>query len=193
MLDSLIGLYLHNKINARRVDIVFKETLIPDSTGTLVLTGASNGAALKDNLSAKDYLITDMVYYCSPGIVNMKIVPDNDTSFTYTIDVSSDVVRERLSMPFVVLTDLTVDYVNESQVNNIYLRLSGIQFANNMLDDLITISYSFVENLNSMDMTLVEILKSLVNIQSVQSGGKPVYDVSVESKRASGYRMRCRR
>jgi len=176
MLNGLFGWYIYNRLNARSINIIFKETFDADETGTLQLTDAVDGTTLKNNLANMDYIIFDVYAFSNPGLVNFTIIPDADVSHKYVMDAYGKSVRaERLRMPLAIMADLSVDYVNDSQVNDVYLRLSGIQFNDDRLDDFTIISENFMVLLEALSSNQAEIVRVLSNMYSVQIGEEPTY------------------
>lgn len=136
MLDFAASWYMHEKLGARGVSIVFEESLLASATGSLSLADAIDGTELVNNLSNKDYLITGATLYADPGYVKLTVYPDGSSLGKRYLVAPSDYIYVPFTPLMLLEVDVLIDYVNSGVANNLFLCLNGVSISESKMPDL---------------------------------------------------------
>jgi hypothetical protein len=176
MLNTLFGWYVNQYLNGKNINLVWRQSLIANATGTFDLTDAVDGAKIKADLTDKDLLLLGCTSYASASVVSIDIVPDNDGVRRFTVDALKNGSRIPFIPPVLAEDDVILDYTNDAVANDFVLNVSALQFSRQnlvkftaMASGLAQLQYLNQNILLNQDQ-LIEILKALINIAAIESG-----------------------
>lgn len=187
----MFGLYIANKLKGKFITINFEQSISPDISGSLSLADAVDGASLVQALETDDFLLFDVFTYADPGFVQVNILPDNDTTKKFRIEATKNPTRVPIMPPRSVEVDLVIDYVNENQANDMFVSFTAMRIPEANLAKLTILSELIPESLENIDAQTfnaqgvltnlqniqLSALKVLINLQALQQGKPPIYDV----------------
>lgn len=193
MIDELIGWYCKEALSCRFATIVFKHTISPESTSEVSISDAEDGSLIKDKLNGYNFVITDMYTYCTPGIVDVKVSPDDDNQKSFTMS-SYEPARPRISPPVTVAVDVKVKYTNiETMSNDVFISFQGFWIPEDKMAEFSLLAEVLTEGmykLQQMGGALIsrtdetnELLRSLAGAQGVDvsaAGATPYYEPSAK-------------
>ena len=180
MTDILTGWHMAEKFNAKFINITFEESLTAGDSGTLSLTDAVDGAALKAILETDNFIIFDMFAYADPGFVRIQVLPDSDSTKKFRAEATKNPVRVPISPPKMAEVDLAIDYVNEDQPNDLYVSFYAMRIDQKKLPEFTLFAELLPESIESMNTELLNVRKILDNMLTLQIASNP--DVPVPWK-----------
>lgn len=126
MLNTLFGWYCRQNLGCKFDTIIFAESIAASTTGyTVTMTSAYEGDDKKTKLTGHNFIITSIYGVCTTGIVDAKVLPDNDTSAKFYLQMYQPLPRQ-LPVPLLLMSDLVIEFDNnEDHINNIYLAFNG--------------------------------------------------------------------
>ncbi len=151
MLDKLLGWYVKTKLSGRFISVVFEQSIESGDTGTLAITDAEDGTALKSFLVGDNFILWEVFAYADPGMVKINILPDNDTSMKFRLEATKKGDRVPIVPPILIQTDLVIDYTNENQPNDIYLSFSGMRISEKNMPAFTVLSQVLPTTLQNID------------------------------------------
>lgn len=144
MLDFLVGWYVREILGGRNTSIIWEESLAADASGVLTISDAVNGSIHASNLGTSDYIIYSGFAYANPGFVKVDIRPDNESTFKFRLDATSYPSRVSIMPPNLAEVEIYVDYVNESQPNDLYVSLNAVRLSEKNVAELTALSEDFM-------------------------------------------------
>ena len=193
MIDTLFGWYIREYLKGKFITINFEQSLAIDATGTFSMTDAVDGAVLKAKLDTDNFILLDVFAYADPGIVSVNVLPDNDNNKKFRINCHKYSTRTPIMPPKMAEVDLIIDYTNESQPNNIVISFSAMQIPQDYLDEFTILSEQIPVMLQRYDISLSNILKTLINIQDILQQKQPTYSVIPQQEQKIETKNFCKR
>ena len=197
MTDILTGWHMAEKFNAKFITITFEESLTAGDTGTLALVDAVDGTSLKKVLETDNIIIYDAFAYADPGFVKIQVLPDADSTKKFRVEATKNPVRVPISPPKMAEVDLTLDYVNEDQPNDIYISFSAMRIDQNKLPEFTLFAELIPTAIESMDVELLNIRMILDNLLALEIAANPgvvvPWDVPQPAEKEETHREFCRR
>ena len=197
MADILTGWHIAEKFNAKFINITFEESLTAGDSGTLSLTDAVDGAALKAVLETDNFIIFDMFAYADPGFVRVQVLPDSDGTKKFRAEATKNPARVPISPPKMAEVDLAIDYVNEDQPNDLYISFSAMRIDQKKLPAFTLFAELLPESIDSMNTELLNVRKILDNMLALQIAANPdvgvPWDIPAPSEKKEEHREFCRR
>jgi hypothetical protein len=141
MLDTLLGWYCKTKLGCRFDNIVFSNSIPANTTNyETTLTDAQEGTDKKNKLTGHNFVITDLYSVCTTGFVSAKVLPDNEISSKFYMQMYQP-VSKTLPVPLLLMADLVVWFDNnEGHTNDVYLAFDGFWINENMLPSFTLLS-----------------------------------------------------
>lgn len=170
MIDTLFGWYVGTNLKGKFITIVFEESLVPDDEDTLSLSDAIDGTELKNWLDTDNFILFDVFSYADPGFVAMKVLPDNDPNKKFRIEATKNPTRIPIMPPKMVEVDIILDYINESQPNNIYISFTAMRIPETNLPSFTLLSELIPISLADIDFQTLNIWKELQNSNAIAMG-----------------------
>ena len=197
MADILTGWHIAEKFNAKFITVTFEESLTAGDTGTLSLTDAVDGLTLKTMLETDNFIIFDAFAYADPGFVKIQVLPDADSTKKFRAEATKNPARVPISPPKMAEVDLTLDYVNEDQPNDIYISFSAMRIDQKKLPEFTLFAESIPAAIESMDLELSNIRMILDNLLALEIAANPgvvvPWDVPQPAEKEETHREFCRR
>jgi len=187
MLNLLYGWYANQYLGARHINLVWRENLLANATGTFSLTDAVDGTNIKNDLVVDDLLIYEAVTYADSGTVSIDIRPDDNGAEKFTVDATQTQTRVAITPPKLVESDVVLDYENEAVVNSFIMNISALEISRSNLVKLTEMSRGLANmqylnnNLITVQQESVEILKALANIYAAVRNQEPPYTIDYDS------------
>jgi len=162
MLNTLFGWYARQDLGCKFDNIIFTESVAASTTGyTVTLTNALDGVAKKGKLTGSNFIITDVYSVCTTGIVDVKVLPDNDTSAKFYLQPYQP-LSKKLPIPLLLMADIVVVFDNnEAHVNNVYLDFDGFWISEDRMPDFTLSSELIPTSLLDIDMQTFAMLSVL--------------------------------
>jgi len=134
MIDTLLGWYCKTKLGCRFDTIVFSESVAANTTDAEVtITDAQEGVAKKNKLTGHNFIITDVYSVCTTGFVSAKVMPDNEISSQFYIQLYQSTYR-RLPVPVLLMSDLVIRFDNnEARINDVHIAFDGFWINEGMM------------------------------------------------------------
>lgn len=141
MLDTLLGWYCKTTLGCRFDTIVFSESIPANTTDyETTLTDAQDGTDKKNKLTGHNFVVTDLYSVCTTGFVSAKVLPDNEISSKFYLQMYQP-VSKTLPVPLLLMADLVVWFGNnEGHINDVYLALDGFWINENMMPSFTLLS-----------------------------------------------------
>jgi hypothetical protein len=183
MLNTLFGWYANQQLGVKFSNIRFKETLLVSTTPTTItLADEIDASTVKSssNMSFKDFFITSVFSYVTPGSVSCKVVPDNEISRQFFVEASSNPYTLSVMPPKLCEVDLVIDLINNDAVpNTVYLDFSVMWISQDKLAEFTNLSSLIPDALaaidnqthdaNTINLDIRDLIAQLIEIQ----GGTP--------------------
>lgn len=162
MLNTLFGWYARQNLSCKFDTIIFTESIAPNTTGYAVtITSAKEGSDKKDKLTGHNFIITDIYSVCTTGIVDAKVLPDNDASSKFYMQVYQPISR-KLQIPLLLMSDIVIEFDNnESHFNNLYLSFGGFWISENRMPDFTMLAELIPKAIGNIDLQTLGILSVL--------------------------------
>lgn len=162
MLNTLFGWYARQNLGCRFDNITFTESVAANTTGyTVTITNALDGVAKKNKLTGFNFIITDIYSVCTTGIVDVKVLPDNDASTKFYLQPYHP-LSKKLPIPLLLMADLVVVFDNnEAHVNNVYLDFDGFWITEDRMPDFTLASELIPTSVLDIDMQTFAMLSIL--------------------------------
>lgn len=162
MLNTLFGWYCRQNLGCNYDTITFTESIAASTTGYAVtLTNAQDGAAKKTKLNGYNFIVTDIYSVCTTGLVDMKVLPDNDTTTKFYIQAYQPLKR-KLPVPLLLMSDLVIEFDNnDAHVNNVYTSFDGFWITESRMPTLTLLSEIIPTALGNTDIQTLGILNVL--------------------------------
>lgn len=145
MLNTLYGMYLVDKYSIKSDIILWTKSITANGTLNLTLNDAINGSSLKSDLSSLDYYITNYSMWTQNGIVQVEVMPDNESANKIKTYALTQKLEAPLLPPKYVQTDIALT-LTETQ---------GIP-------DEVTIVFNILKVTHSNASKMIDVVKSLV-------------------------------
>ncbi|MDP2217214.1 MAG: hypothetical protein Q8J68_08015 [Methanolobus sp.] len=169
MLNALFGWYVQENLNGRYISLVFKASLDADEKDTLTLddvgADAEDAAKIKKWLVGDNFILTDIWTYAVPGNVALTILPDSDTTKQFYVEAVNEPLRIPISPPKLVETNLSIDFTNENQPNDLFIIIGAIRISESNTAKFTLLSELIPTSIENIDLQTLSILKSLLNIE----------------------------
>lgn len=153
MLNTLFGWYARQNLGCKFDNIIFTETVAASTTGyTVTLTNALDGVEKKNKLTGSNFVITDVYSVCTTGIVDAKVLPDNDTSAKFYLQPYQP-ISKKLPIPLLLMADIVVVFDNNELIpNNVYLAFDGFWISESRMPDFTMLSELIPTSIIDIDM-----------------------------------------
>jgi len=133
MLDTLLGWYCKTKLGCRFDTIVFTESVAMNTVDEVTIEDAQEGELKKNKLTGHNFIITDVYSVCTTGFVSAKVMPDNEISSQFYIQLYQPTYR-RLPVPVLLMSDLVISFDNdEARINDVYIAFDGFWINESMM------------------------------------------------------------
>jgi len=125
MFDTLFGWYAKNSLGCKFDNIVFSESIAANTEETVSLTDAQDGERKKNKLTGSDFIITGIYSVCTTGVVDVKVLPDNDVDGKFYLQPYQP-LSKKLPVPLHLTADLVAVFTNsEARINDVYIAFDG--------------------------------------------------------------------
>lgn len=153
MLDTLFGWHCRTNLGTRFDRITFAETIAASTTGYAVtIANAQDGAAKKSKLSGFNFIMTGMYSICTTGFVDVKVLPDNDTTAKFYAQAFSE-YDMKFPSPVLLMSDLVLEFDNnEAHDNNVYIAFDGFWISESKMPDFTLLSELIPATLADIDV-----------------------------------------
>lgn len=185
MLNTLLGWHAQQEFGARFITVAFEQTLAVNESTTLSLADSIDGAALVAALNTDDLLITGVSCRTDPGYAQVTAIPDNNASQKFRVEATNEPIFVPINPAKHVNLDIAVDIVNEGQLNNLYLTFSAIRLNQLKLAEFTLLANSLAKQPLTMQYELINIRKVLENMQAVQQGAAPPWQIDAPITKVS--------
>jgi len=189
MLNTLFGWYCRENLSCKFDTIVFAESVAANTTGYAVtLTNAQDGADKKNKMTGYNFIITSIYSVCVTGVVNARVLPDNDSENRFYVQLYQPFSR-KLPIPLPLTVDLAIVFDNnEAHINNAYLAFDGFWITESNMPKLTMLSElspTALADINMQTLTTVNILAAMAAAQGVvvPEYEEPIYRTSREAYR----------
>lgn len=134
MLDTLLGWYCKTKLGCRFDTIVFSASVAANTVDVEVtIEDAQEGVSKKNKLTGHNFVVTDVYSVCTTGFVSAKVMPDNEISSQFYMQLYQPTYR-RLPVPVLLMADLVVRFDNnEGHINDAYIAFDGFWISEGMM------------------------------------------------------------
>lgn len=164
MLDTLFGWYVQESLKGKFISIVFRTSLEPDEEDTLTLSDAEDAAKIISWLTGDNFILTDVKAFATPGTVQLTILPDSDSTKQFKLDAINTPVTTPIMPPKLVETSLAIDYINESQPNDLYIIFSALKISESNMAKFTLLSELFPVSIENIDLQTLAAQKLLYNM-----------------------------
>lgn len=154
MLNCIFGEYIRSKFGGNIVTMTWQETLLADQIGSLSLVDAENGANLLSKSNSGDFFLIDYYAYADPGFVKLDVVPDADNTRRVRLDAHKHSVRTPFMIPILAEVDVTLDYTNQSIVNDLYVNITTIHLSKTKAAEFMQFSEDLVDAFFAMSSVI---------------------------------------
>jgi len=175
-----MGWYVKEYLGGKFINVVFRHTLSPSTSGSLTLTNAVNGATIKNALGTQDLVLFDVFAYAT-SITAVEVLPDADQTERFTVDALPTGTRVPIMPPKLVEVDFRIDYETPAVPVEVYLNFSCMIISEANLIKFTTLAEGIADltyankNLVNIQKQQVEMLKAMINILYVDMGKTPPY------------------
>ncbi len=171
MLNTIIGWHARTNLGCRFDVLTFTESIAAGIQGyTVTLTNALNGTAKKNKMSGHNFIVTEVYTVCSTGIVDARILPDNDTGAEFWVQPYQPYTL-KLPSPVLLMTDIVLMFNNnEAHINNAYVSFSGFWINEDRLAEFTLLAETIPATLSAIDVqtfTMMNILKAMAENEGV--------------------------
>lgn len=164
MLDTLFGWYVQESLKGKYISIIFRASLEPDEEDTLTLADAEDADKLANWLTGDNFILTDVKAFATPGTVQLTILPDSDSTKQFKLDAINTPVMTPIMPPKLVETSLAIDYINESQPNDLYIIFSALRISEANTAKFTLLSELFPVSIENIDFQTLAAQKLLYNM-----------------------------
>ena len=177
MLNTLFGWYCRTNLGCKFDTITFAESIAANTTGYAVtIASAQDGAEKKNKLTGQNFVVTNMYSVCTSGVVDAKILPDNDTAAKFYLQLYQPISKIP-QVPLLLMTDLVIEFDNnEAHVNNAYIAFDGFWITEDKLPSLTILSELIPTTLLNTDMQTLEIAHILAAMAESEGVAIPEYE-----------------
>lgn len=177
MLNTLFGWHCRTNLGCKFDTVVFAESIAANTTGYAVtITNAQDGAEKKNKLTGHNFVVTNIYSVCTTGVVDAKILPDNDSSAKFYLQLYQP-ISNSLPVPLLLMTDLVIEFDNnEAHINNAYLAFDGFWITEDKLPSLTILSELIPTTLMNIDMQTLEIANILAAMADSEGVVIPDYE-----------------
>ena len=161
-MNMLFGWYSRQNLGCRFDTITFTESIAANTTGYAVtIASAQDGAEKKTKLAGYNFIITGIYSVCTTGLVDAKVLPDNDTSAKFYLQAYQPVSKD-LPIPLLLMSDLVIEFDNnEAHINNVYLAFDGFWIHENRMPAFTMLSELIPTAIGNIDLQTLAILSVL--------------------------------
>lgn len=194
MFNTLFGWYARQNLGCKFDTIVFAESVAANTTDYAVtLTEAQEGVSKKNKMSGSNFIITDMYSVCTTGIVDAKILPDNDTTAKFYTQVYQARAKN-LPVPLLLMSDLVVVFDNnEGHINDVYLSFDGFWISEDNMPAFTLFSELIPMALGNIDLQTLAITNILAATAAADGIVVPGYEMPEYLQPPEEYREFCKR
>jgi len=177
MLNALLGWHCRTTLGCKFDTIVFAESIAANTAGYAVtITSAQDGVEKKNKLTGHNFIITSLYSVCTTGVVDAKVLPDNDSSAKFYLQPYQP-LSKTLQVPLLLLTDLVIEFDNnEAHINNAYIAFDGFWIMEDKLPSLTLLSELIPTTLTNIDMQTLEISNILAAMAEAEGIAIPEYE-----------------
>lgn len=197
MTDVLVGWHIAEKFKAKFITVTFEESLAAGDSGTIALTDAVDGTALKNMLDTDNFIVFDAFCYADPGFVQIEVLPDNDSTKKFRVEATNNPARVPIMPPKMAEVDIVLDYVNEDQPNNVYLSFSAMRINQNSMPEFTLLAELLPVSIEQMNTELLNIRMILDNILALELASNPnvsvPWEVPQPMEKSTDYKEFCKR
>jgi len=152
MFDTLFGWYAKTSLGCKFDNIVFSESIAANTEETTSLTDAQDGTYKKDKLTGHDFIVTDVYSVCTTGVVDAKVLPDNDVEGRLYLQTYQP-LSKKLPIPLHLTADLVVTFTNtEARINDVYIAFDGFWIPEGKMPNLTMLSELIPTALGNIDL-----------------------------------------
>lgn len=194
MLNTLFSWHCRQNLGCNYDTITFAESITANTTGYAVtLTNAQDGAAKKSKLTGFNFIATDIYSVCTTGLVDMKVLPDNDTTTKFYAQAYQPLQR-KLPVPLLLMSDLVIEFDNnEAHVNNVYTSFDGFWIPESKMPHLTLLSELIPTALGNIDIQTLAIENILAAMADSDDIVVPGYEIPEYRRPPTEYREFCKR
>lgn len=194
MLDTLLGWYCKTKLGCRFDTIVFSESVAANTVDDEVtITDAQEGVSKKNKLTGHNFIVTDVYSVCTTGFVSAKVMPDNEISSQFYIQLYQPTYR-RLPVPLLLMADLVVSFDNnEARINDVYIAFDGFWINEGMMPWFTMLSELPATALANIDLQTLAIQNVLEMTAEAEGITAPEEGWAGVAPRPEAYREFCKR
>lgn len=173
MLDTLFGWHCRTNLGTRFDRLTFAETIAASTTGYAVtIANAQDGTEKKSKLSGFNFIMTGMYSICTTGFVDVKILPDNDTTAKFYVQAFNE-YDMRFPSPILLMSDLVLEFDNnEGHDNNVYIAFDGFWINEDRMPDFTLLSELIPATLADIDVQTFAI-QSILEAMAAAEGIEP--------------------
>ncbi len=177
MLNSMFGWYCRTSLGCKFDTIVFAESITANTTGYAVtIANAQDGSVKQAKLTGYNFIVTSVYSVCTTGVVDAKILPDNDSSAKFYLQLYQPMARS-LPVPLLLMTDLVVEFDNnEAHANNVYIAFDGFWITEDKLPSLTLLAELIPATLMNIDIQTLEISNILAAMADAEGVVIPEYE-----------------
>ena len=164
MLNTLFGWYVQESLKGKYISIIFRTSLEPDEEDTLTLDDAEDAAKLKSWLTGDNFILTDVSAFSTPGTVQLTVLPDSDSTKQFKFDATNTPITTPIMPPKLVEVSLEIDYINESQPNDLYIIISALRISEDNTAKFTLLSELIPVSIENVDLQTLGAQKLLYNM-----------------------------
>ncbi len=190
MLNALFGWYCRTNLGCKFDTITFAESIAASTTGYAVtLSNAQDGVAKQSKLTGYNFIITSIYSVCTTGFVDAKVLPDNDSTAKFYMQLYQPVSKD-LPIPLILMTDLVIEFDNnEAHTNNAYISFDGFWITEDNTPSLTLLSELIPTTLLNTDMQTLEIANILAAMAESEGVTVPAFEYTLKK---TGFREFCK-
>lgn len=194
MFNTVFGWYARQNLSCKFDTIVFAESVAANTTGyTVTLANAQDGADKKERLSGSNFIITGIYSVCTTGVVDVKVLPDNDTTAKFYLQLYQP-ISKNLPVPLLLMSDLVIVFDNnEAHINNAYLAFDGFWIAEEKMPAFTLLSETIPMTLGNIDIQTLAIEKVLAAMAESEGVAVPEYEGPEYKRPPSTFREFCKK
>lgn len=176
MLNTIIGWHARTNLGCRFDVITFTESIAANTQNYVVtLANALGGAAKRSKMNGHNFIITEIYSVCTTGIVDARILPDNDSGAEFWLQPYQQRTL-KLPSPVLLMTDLVIEFDNnEAHINNAYVSLSGFWIKESHMADFTLLAETIPATLSAIDIQTFAMM-NILEAMAVDQGIEPLPD-----------------
>jgi len=159
----------------------------------VTLTDAQEGTDKKNKLTGHNFVVTDLYSVCTTGFVSAKVLPDNEISSKFYMQMYQP-VSKTLPVPLLLMADLVVWFDNnEAHINDVYIAFDGFWINENMLPSFTMLSELPATALMNIDLQTLAMQNILEMTAAAEGVTAPKEGWGGVAPTPAAYREFCKR